>query len=276
MAWGEMADCLAEALDALPQDAASARAYARRFSVLVLSDAVNNPPVPEPEVGGYYERAGLRSRHAALLLVASTEGGDASAAAALATLVAAGHVVPAAAALIAGFKGVDDWDRRVALLSVASSWRWAGTDRADEKKGDEARDAVHRCVRFVLDEMTDEATRGTQRRQVAGALSAVLWSLWESQGSDRTLDAMFPLLEEVGEVATVWKEKANAAAESARLLQAVVALMRRWRGETPLPDPPTEGVEIRGRTRTRRIKRLSRIKSGRRRKSKKSTTRPRN
>ena len=254
VAWGEMADCLAEALDALPQDAASARAYARRFSVLVLSDAVNNPPVPEPEVGGYYERAGLRSRHAALLLVASTEGGDASAAAALATLVAAGHVVPAAAALIAGFKGVDDWDRRVALLSVASSWRWAGTDRADEKKGDEARDAVHRCVRFVLDEMTDEATRGTQRRQVAGALSAVLWSLWESQGSDRTLDAMFPLLEEVGEVATVWKEKANAAAESARLLQAVVALMRRWRGETPLPDPPTEGVEIRGKNKDKKDK----------------------
>ena len=188
------------------------------------------PAGARPEVGAYYERAGLRSRHAALLLVASTEGDDASAAAALATLVAAGHVVPAAAALLAGFKGVDDWDRRVALLSVASSWRWAGTDRADEKKGDEARDAVHRCVRFVLDEMTDEATRGTQRRQVAGALSAVLWSLWESQGSDRTLDAMFPLLEELGEVATVWKEKANAAAESARLLQAVVALMRRWRG----------------------------------------------
>ena len=254
VSWGEIADSLAEALDALPQDAASARAYARRFSVLVLSDAVNNPPVPEPEVGAYYERAGLRSRHAALLLVASTEGGDASAAAALATLVAAGHVVPAAAALLAGLRGVDDWDGRAALLSVAAGWRWAGTDRADEAKGDEARDAVGRCVRFVLDEMADEATRGTQRRTVAGALSAMLWSLWESQGSDRTLDAMFPLLEELGEVATVWKEKANAAAESARLLQAVVALMRRWRGETPLPDPPTEGVEIRGKNKDKKDK----------------------
>ena len=89
---------------------------------------------------------------------------------------------------------------------------------------------------------------------MAGALSAMLWSLWESQGSDRTLDAMFPLLEELGEVATVWKEKANAAAESARLLQAVVALMRRWRGETPLPDPPTEGVEIRGKNKDKKDK----------------------
>ena len=52
----------------------------------------------------------------------------------------------------------------------------------------------------------------------------------------------------------MWKEKANAAAESARLLQAVVALMRRWRGETPLPDPPTEGVEIRGKNKDKKDK----------------------
>ena len=193
--------------------------------------------------------------------MASTEGGDASAAAALATLVAAGHVVPAAAALLAGLRGVDDWDGRAALLSVAAVAMGEDRTAPDEAKGDEARDAVGRCVRFVLDEMADEATRGTQRRTVAGSLSAMLWSLWESQGSDRTLDAMFPTLEELGELATVWKEKANAAAEAARLLQAVVALMRRWRGETPLPDPPTEGVEIGVRTRTRRIK-LSRRRAG--------------
>ena len=254
VAWGEIADCLACALDALPQDAAGARAYARRFSVLVLSDAINNPPVPEPHVHAYYERAGLKSRHAASLLVASTEGGDASAAAALATLVAAGHVTASAAALLAGLRGVDDWSRRNALLNVAAGWRWAGTDEADTRRGDEARDAVGRAVRFALDEMAEPAQRGEQRRSMASALSAMLWSLWESQGSDRTLDGMFPLLEEIGELATVWKEKANAAAESARLLQAVVALMRRWRGETPLPDPPTAGVEIRGKNKDKKDK----------------------
>jgi hypothetical protein len=125
--WGDVADCLAAAVDALPASAGGARSYARSFAITVLTDAATSPPAGKGNPQEYLRTAGMKPRHAALLLAAATADGTpgagvgGSAAAALGTLVAAGHVAAAAAALLAGMQSVGPKEAGVGLIITLSN-----------------------------------------------------------------------------------------------------------------------------------------------------------
>ena len=216
--WGDVADCLLDAIDALPADAARSRAQGELFANLVLSDAVASPPMGN--VQKFLSGANLKPRHARLLL---DGGSDVT----LATLVAAGHITAANRALMDKLAETKDWDERLALVSTAARWEWGGD--GSRRIGKAACEAAAAALRFVLDEMIKPASHGAQRRPLALALTTILRSLARG-GGDAASVALLPLDDVVG-VASSWSQKGNAAAENSALLQSVTALQRRRGGK---------------------------------------------
>ena len=216
--WGDVADCLLDAIDALPASAARPRAQGELFANLVLSDAVASPPMGN--VQKFLSGADVTPRHARLLL---DGGSDVT----LATLVAAGHITAANRALMNKLAETKDWDERLALVSAAARWEWGGD--GTRRVGRAACEAAAAALRFVLDEMIKPASHGAQRRPLALALTTILRSLARG-GGDAASVALLPL-DDVVDVASSWSQKGNAAAENSALLQSVTALQRRRGGK---------------------------------------------
>ena len=216
--WGDVADCLLDAIDALPASAARPRAQGELFANLVLSDAVASPPMGN--VQKFPSGADVKPRHARLLL---DGGSDVT----LATLVAAGHITAANRALMNKLAETKDWDERLALVSAAARWEWGGD--GTRRVGRAACAAAAAALRFVLDEMIKPASHGAQRRPLALALTTILRSLARG-GGDAASVALLPL-DDVVDVASSWSQKGNAAAENSALLQSVTALQRRRGGK---------------------------------------------
>ena len=216
--WGDVADCLLDAIDALPASAARPRAQGELFANLVLSDAVASPPMGN--VQKFLSGADVKPRHARLLL---DGGSDVT----LATLVAAGHITAANRALMNKLAETKDWDERLALVSAAARWEWGGD--GTRRVGRAACEAAAAALRFVLDEMIKPASHGAQRRPLALALTTILRSLARG-GGDAASVALLPL-DDVVDVASSWSRKGNAAAENSALLQSVTALQRRRGGK---------------------------------------------
>ena len=221
--WGDVADCLVSAIEALPEDAERPRAQGALFANLVLADTVDAPSVVDSHA--FLAAAGLKAEHARLLLDGGSE-------ATLATLVAAGHVTAATEALTATISETKDWDERLALLSAAARWEWCGDGSA--WVGRAANEAAAKTLKLALDEMVKPATHGAQRRPFALALTTILRALARG-GGDAASVALLPL-DAIVDVASSWSQKGNAAAENSALLQSVVALQAR------LPEKRTDAA----------------------------------
>ena len=221
--WGDVADCLVSAIEALPEDAERPRAQGALFANLVLADTVDAPSVVDSHA--FLAAAGLKAEHARLLLDGGSE-------ATLATLVAAGHVTAATEALTAKISETKDWDERLALLSAAARWEWCGDGSA--WVGCAANEAAAKTLKLALNEMVKPATHGAQRRPFALALTTILRALARG-GGDAASVALLPL-DAIVDVASSWSQKGNAAAENSALLQSVVALQAR------LPEKRTDAA----------------------------------
>ena len=228
--WGDVADCLVSAIDALPEDATSARRRCEAFANQVLNDAVHS--AEDGDLGNNrLERARVESRHARLLM-------DQGSHETVATLVAAGYVEPAATALLEVLRTTDVWETRLETLERASVWKWSGDGSVSA--GKRACDAAVAVVRFVLDEMTKPATHGAQRRPLALALAMILTQI--GRGGALPADIATLPVAELAKLGSAWSEKKNAAAENSALLQAVAALRRRVRVDDSEMDD--EALEI--------------------------------
>ena len=233
--WGDVADCLVNAIDALPVGAVSARTRCELFANTVLIDAVAS--AEDGDVGNSRLRdARVESRHAKLLL-------DQNSMATVKTLVEAGYVMPCATALLQVLNNNNGtggaWETNMQWLSQSAAWAWSGDGSVSA--GANACDAAVVVFQFVLDEMVTPATHGAQRRPLALALATIMKQIGKG-GACATDIGKLPIaaLTELGEK---WSEKKNAAAENSALLQSAAALRRRISGGAET-DPDVEKLDV--------------------------------
>ena len=148
-------DCLVSAIDALLEDATSARRRCEAFANQVLNDAVRS--AEDGDVGNNrLQLARVESRHARLLM-------DQGSHETVAMLVAAGYVEPAATALLEVLRTTEVWEmRRNLTLERAAEWKGAETGLPSPAGSRRASRRWPWCV-FVLDEMTASRRRTARR-----------------------------------------------------------------------------------------------------------------
>lgn len=226
--WGDVADCLVHAIDALPVDAKNARQRCEEFANNVLNDAVQS--AEEGDVGNNrLKKASMKTRHARLLLDSKLPESHAT----VSTLVAAGYVIPASTALIKVLASTKEWEAQLEWLSKSSEWRWSGDGSVGNGKN--ACEAAVAVFKFVLDEMVKPATHGAQRRPLALVLATIIKQISKGGALAEHIETL--PVKEMADLGEKWSEKKNAAAENSALLQASAALRRRIDG------PPVEGTE---------------------------------